>query len=181
MNSWRWKGILTVATLLLALSGMAWAAVDDDGCSDATLTGDYGFTVVAQGLHADGTTRVRTVVGMKHFDGAGKLTQVDFGVDDGTPQSGEVDAKGAFQFRTGETGTYTVNPDCTGSMEIHLNASSVPPGTSTGVIKIMFVLSHKGRAIHEVVAELTPPGGTMPLLITTYADDWKLGSDSGPE
>ena len=176
MNSWLGKGILVVATLVLVLSGITWAAHDDHGCSNATLRGAYGFRVVGQGPD----NSVTAVVGMKHFDGAGNLTQVDFAVTDGVPQPGEVNA-GAFQFRTGQTGTYKVNPDCTGSMEIHLNASPVPLGTSTGVIKIMFVLSHQGRAIHEVVAELTPPGGTMPLLITTYADDWKLGSDSGPE
>ena len=49
MKSWRWKGMLTVATFVLALSGMAWAQADDnDGCSNATLTGDYGFRVVGQ-------------------------------------------------------------------------------------------------------------------------------------
>jgi hypothetical protein len=67
-------------------------------------------------------------------------------------------------------------------MEIHLNASSVPPGTSTGVIKIMFVLSNHGRAIHEVVAESTPPGASGPdHTFTTRADDWKLGSDNDHE
>ena len=169
MRSWRGKGILAVVTLVLTFSGTAWAALDDDRCSNATLTGAYGFRVVGQGPG----TSVTAAVGMKHFDGAGTLTQIDFAVTDGLPQAGEVDATtGAFQFRTGQTGTYTVNPDCTGSMEIHL----VPPGTPGGVIKIMFVLSNHGRAIHEVVAEIISPGGTEPMLITTYVDAWKLGS-----
>ena len=175
MNNWRWTGMLTVATFVLALSGMAWAADDHDGCSNATLIGDYGFRVVGQAptLNANHAPSVTVVVGMKHFDGAGNFTQVDFGVDDGVPDPSEVDATtGAFHFRTGETGTYTVNPDCTGSMELHL----VPPGIPGGVIKTMFVLSNHGRAIHEVVAELTPPGATAPVLITTYAEDWKLES-----
>jgi len=38
MHSWLGKGLLTVATLVLVLSGMAWATVDDDGCSNATLS-----------------------------------------------------------------------------------------------------------------------------------------------
>src|SRR5439155_12649998 len=122
MNSWLGKGILVVATLVLVLSGITWAAHDDHGCSNATLRGNYRFRVVGQGPG----TSVTAVVGMKHFDGAGKLTQVDFAVTDGVPQPGEVNAKtGAFQFRKGQTGTYMVNPDCTGSMEIRL----VPPGT----------------------------------------------------
>src|SRR5437870_8895539 len=131
MNSWLGKGILVVATLVLVLSGITWAAHDDHGCSNATLRGAYGFRVVGQGPD----NSVTAVVGMKHFDGAGNLTQVDFAVTDGVPQPGEVNA-GAFQFRAGQTGTYKANPACTGSMETHLNAPPVPLGSSTGVIKI---------------------------------------------
>src|SRR5262249_50433757 len=53
-----------------------------------------------------------------------------------------------------EKGTYTVGSDCTGSMVINLNAP-VPVG-STGVIKLLFVISDGGRHIHEVVSEFTP-------------------------
>jgi hypothetical protein len=75
-----------------------------------------------------------------------------------------------------EQGTYTVNPDCTGSMVINLNAT-VPMG-STGVIHIMFVISDGGRHIHEVVSEFTPPGSTTgPVPTQTSADDWKVASD----
>lgn len=40
--------------------------------------------------------------------------------------------------------------DCTGSMVINLNAP-VPTG-STGVLKILFVISDNGRHIDEVVS-----------------------------
>jgi hypothetical protein len=112
---------------------------------------------------------------MTNFDGAGKLTQVDFVVTDGKPQPGEGDSATGFRFRTGETGTYKVNPDCTGSMEIDLN---VPfPTGSIGIISAMFVLSDHGRAIHLVVAEFTPPGATTPDPGTTRADGFKVGGD----
>jgi hypothetical protein len=163
MKRWRWKGILAVATLVLALSGMAWAQADDnDGCSNATLTGDYGFRVVGQALNPNGAPSVTAVVGIKHFDGAGTFTQVDFGVTDGVLLPGPTDPTTGF--RTGETGTYTVHPDCTGSMVLHLF-----PG---GDVTIMFVLSHHGCVIHEVVAGASPAIGPS----TTYAEDWKLGS-----
>ena len=178
MHSWLAKGILAVVTLVLALSGMAWAAVDDDGCSNATLTGDYGFTIAGQDFPRSGPT-VTAGIAMEHFDGTGHLTQVDFIVTDGTPQPGEGNATTGFTFRTGQTGTYTVNPDCTGSMEIDLNVP-VPTG-SGGVIHSMFVLSNHGRAIHAVVAEFTPPGATAPVPNTTRADGYKLGSDSDHE
>ena len=68
-----------------------------------------------------------------------------------------------------------INPDCTGSMVINLSAP-VPAG-STGVIKILFVISDGGRHIHEVVSEFTPPGSTGPVPTTTSADDWKVASE----
>ena len=72
--------------------------------------------------------------------------------------------------------TYTANPDCTGSMVINLNVP-VPTG-STGVIKILFVISHGGRHIHEVVSEFTPPGSTgAPPPTQTSADDWKVAAE----
>ena|ERR1700730_15587137 len=166
MNTRHCRVILVVILFALALPSAS-GARDNHGCTNATLKGDYGFRVVGRGPGISSTA----VVGIRHFDGAGNLTQIDFGVTDGLPTPNEVNpATGAFQFRTGETGTYQVNPDCTGSMEIHL----VPPGVPGGVIKIVFVTSNDGQAIHEVVAEFIPPGATQRLLSTTYADDWKL-------
>jgi hypothetical protein len=92
-----------------------------------------------------------------------------------SPQPGEGDSSTGFRFRTGETGTYKVNQDCTGSMEIDLNVP-VPVG-STGVIKIMFVLSDRGRAIHLVVAEFIPPGAIAPDPGTYSADGFKIESN----
>jgi hypothetical protein len=77
----------------------------------------------------------------------------------------------------GETGSYTVNLDCTGSQEIKLNAPGVPPGTSHGVIENMFVISGGGRSIHGVVAEFTPPGATQPVSVQARFDEWKVGAE----
>jgi hypothetical protein len=76
-----------------------------------------------------------------------------------------------------ETGTYTVYRDCTGSMVINFNVPNVPPGTSSGVVNILFVISDGGRHIHEVVSEFTPPrsSGAVPTQIS--ADDWKVASE----
>jgi hypothetical protein len=165
---------LTFTALLLGLNVMAVAA-DNDGCSDATLNGDYGFAILGDRLNADGTRSSVKAIAVTHFDGAGNLTQIDFGVTDGKPNPGNGNAQTGFHFRTGETGTYTVNPDCTGSAEIDLNVP-VPSG-STGVIKLMLIVTNHGRAMHAIVAEITPPGATEPLLYTTRADAWKVGSD----
>jgi hypothetical protein len=164
MRSWLWNGILAATIALPALSGMARAqSNDNDGCTNATLKGDYAFSVTNFTLPSVG-------VGIKTFDGKGQFTQEDYIGD-------SLRTTGATGFRMGETGTYTVNPDCTGSAEIHLNVPGVPAGTSHGVIKIVFVISGGGRAFHEVVAEFTPPGATQPVPTQTRADDWRVGSE----
>ena len=52
MKSWLWKGMLAVAIALPAQSGVVRAqSTDDDGCTNATLRGDYAFSVVDFILH----------------------------------------------------------------------------------------------------------------------------------
>jgi hypothetical protein len=164
MNSWFLKGMMAVAIALPGLSEAAWAGGSDDfGCSNATLKGEYAFGV----LTVASATGPDVVAGIKVFDGNGNLTQRDYG---GNSVPAEFAPPGQ------ETGTYMVNSDCTGSMVINLNAP-VPSG-STGVIKILFVISNGGRHIHEVVSEFTPPGSTTgPAPNQTSADDWKVASD----
>jgi hypothetical protein len=72
-----------------------------------------------------------------------------------------------------------LNADCTGTATIDLNVP-VPFG-SKGVIKLMLVVTNRGRAIHTVVAELTSPGDTKPSLVTTSSDAWKIGYDHDHE
>ena len=103
------------------------------------------------------------MAGIKVFDGKGGLDQRDY-IGDSVPAD--------FSPPGREKGTYQVNPDCTGSMVIHLNAP-VTTG-STGVINILFVIADGGRHIHEVVSEFTPPGAPCPVTTHTSADDWKL-------
>src|SRR5678816_2616507 len=88
-----------------------------DGCSNATLTGSYGFKQDGFGKHGFGSTRNSNsggpaipfaTVGVVTFDGAGNasftLTQV-FNSEDGAP----------FE---AIPGTYTLNSDCTGTIAI---------------------------------------------------------------
>ena len=123
MDTWLLKGILAVATLLLVLTGMA-IADHNPRCSNAFLKGDYAFTAIGETPNPDGTTTFGNTIGMTHFDGRGNLTQVDF------PSIGAFEQT-LTDFRTGQTGTYTVNSDCTGRMQILLNVS-VPPRLQWG-------------------------------------------------
>ena len=172
MNSWLVKGMLAAAIALPARGSAAWAgSTDDYGCSNATLKGEYAFGVTsytpAPPPSPPPTTKV--VNGIKMFDGQGKLTQRDY--------QGDNLAGPDFAPPGQETGTYQVNSDCSGSMVINLNVPNVPPGTSSGIIDIMFVISDGGRHIHEVVSQLTPPGSSGPAPTQTSADDWKVASE----
>jgi hypothetical protein len=165
MNSWFLIGLTAAAIALPGLSEAAWAGGSSDfGCSNATLKGEYAFGVTSYLA----SYPPNVVAGIKVFDGNGNLTQRDY-AGDSVPVE--------FAPPGQERGTYTVNPDCTGSMVINLNVPGVPAGTSSGVINILFVLSDGGRHIHEVVSEFTPPGASRPVANQTSADDWKVASE----
>jgi len=162
MNRWISEGILAVAVALPALTGAAWAGGSDDlGCSNATLKGAYAFGVTNYAFPL-------VVTGIEVFDGNGKFTQRDYAGD-------SVPAE--FSPPGQENGTYTVDPDCTGSMVLNLNVPGVPAGTSHGVVKTLFVISNGGRHIHDVVSEFTPPGATGPVPAQTSSDAWKVASE----
>ena len=165
------RGFITTAITVSVLSGVARAGgTDEYGCSNATLKGEYAFGVTAYtstDLPNSPPYVVGVVNGIKVFDGHGNLTQRDY--------QGANNAGPDFSPPGQETGTYTVNSDCTGSMVINLNAP-VTSG-STGVIHIMFVISDGGRHIHEVVSEFTPPGASGPVSGQTSADDWKVAAE----
>jgi hypothetical protein len=175
MNSQLCAGILAAAIALSPVSGPAWAGGSDDfGCSNATLKGEYAFGVTAYTPPGLPSGPPSVTAGIKVFDGQGGVTQRDYR-GDSLRTTGQTD----FAPNGQETGTYTVNPNCTGSMVIDLNVPQVPPGTSSGVLEIRFVISDGGRHIHEVVAEFTPPGFAEPQPTQTSADDWKVASERG--
>jgi len=113
------------------------------------------------------TLQLQLVTGIKVFDGQGNLTQRDYRGDNLLGPD--------FAPPGQEAGTYTVNSDCTGSMEIHLNVPNTP--AASGIIDIKFVISDGGRHIHEVVSQFTPPGAPGPAPTQTSADDWKVASE----
>lgn len=72
---------------------------------------------------------------MQHYDGKGNITQVDHVVDGGMPPTQEWEPG---------TGTYTVNPDCTGSGVINSSSGQVP-------LPIHFVVVNNGKQIFQVL------------------------------
>jgi len=172
MKGFVWKAM--VAGLILAgfLSAGARAqSSDNDGCSDATLKGDYAFTVSGTIWVTDVTGTVQPVqregVAMTHFDGTGGLTQVDYVMSSPNAKKPPVPppTDPVTGFHTDEKGAYTVYSDCTGTFTID------SPGPTT--ITVSFVLSNHGRSIHTIVTSLVLPTGPVPALI--HSEGHKLG------
>jgi hypothetical protein len=118
----RWNKISLLAAMVVGLalaqatSGTPSLRADDDGpkgCSNWTLRGDYGSAIDGAIVPPSPAPSLllRGLV-MQHFDGHGNFSQVDFVTLNGAPEGSD--------WRPG-TGTYAVNPDCTGTAVINFN------------------------------------------------------------
>jgi hypothetical protein len=123
---------LAIVCGLLASSVVAKADSDDRPCSNRTLYGNYGFAItgeiLAPGIPIRGLSMAR-------YDGNGKFTQVDHIVTNGYPPS---------KAWTSGSGTYTVNPDCTGVAVINSPSNPEP-------VNVHFVITEHGKQINQVV------------------------------
>jgi len=109
---------------------------DPTHCSNRTIAGNYAFTVEGLLLLPQGVTLTVRGVSLAHYDGRGNMTQLDHVVDNGMPPPEEW---------TSGSGTYVVNPDCTGSQTIDI------PGNPASPIKLHFVIDQGGKEIRQVV------------------------------
>jgi hypothetical protein len=179
-----WKGILIGAIGLFAYCGAARAQVlDNVGCSNSTLKGDYAFTVSGQIFLPSGVIVQREGIAMTHFNGEGGLTQIDLVMSNpsaqppapGVPPLPPLDELG---FQINEFGTYAVRADCTGTFTIDFPELTNPETKATtpgAKITTNFVLSDGGRAIHTIVTKLVPPGATAPVPALIRSEGHKLG------
>jgi hypothetical protein len=181
MRSFLFKAAFAIALLPLVLCSSAKAQVQDsEGCTNATLKGDYAFTVSGQFFLPGGIAVQREGIAMTHFDGAGNLSQVDMVLSNpnAPPPPGVSPTDPDTGFHNGEKGTYKVNQDCTGTFTINFPELTNPATgkmTSGAIIVASFVLSDHGRAIHTVVTSLTPPGAPGPVPALIRSDGYKLG------
>ena len=109
---------VVTAALTLAISGVAQAKENDDdekACSDSTLRGLYVFT--ASGFNiVSGAAQPKAIVEVITFNGDGTLTV----------PAATVSINGVIgRSPPGGTGSYTVEPDCTGSLKF---GTAVSPG-----------------------------------------------------
>jgi hypothetical protein len=128
--------VVIVCGLLVGASSMGPTARADNEdtkvCTNKTVQGDYGSqiegTILGPNLPFRG-------LAMAHWDGKGNIKQVDHIVFNGIPPLMEW---------TPGTGTYSVNPDCTGSAVINSQSNPDP-------VNLHFVVVNHGKQINQVV------------------------------
>lgn len=133
-----------VPMLLAALASGAWANAQNTSryCNNLLIAGVYGFTIQGAKLAGPGPTGAQVGVALTEFDGRGNLTQIDAVVIGGVEVSDFT--------HPAATGTYSVNPDCTGTFTI--NFTDGRPTVTT-----YFVVVDNGSEIDTVVRGV-PPG-----------------------
>jgi hypothetical protein len=119
--------ILTVGALMLCVTPPALA---EDTCSDATLNGDFGFSLAGHNL-----------VSSVQFAYVGRFSADGNGSFNGT---GMASTSGNIQ-RLTFAGKYSVAADCTGSATL-----SFRPGL---IIKLEYVLVDGGRDAYVLIAD----------------------------
>jgi len=132
--------ISALATPLLIICGLlvsgvsALADSEDKTCSDKTLRGDYGFAVEGLVLPVPGVFIPVRGVHLTTFDGNGRLTQVDHILVNGVSPTLDW---------TPVTGTYHLNANCTGTIQL------IP--SNSPVVNLVIVVVRQGKEIHTVV------------------------------
>jgi hypothetical protein len=132
-------------------------------CNDGSLQGDYAFK--AQGevlgtldasnvLHPFAAPQPINSIAVVKFMGNGTLTREDFTVANGTPQLASPGNGGPDGFRVNQTGTYSINDDCTGTMEVVIPGASANANTT---LDFALVLVDFGQSVFAVISKETVP------------------------
>jgi hypothetical protein len=161
------------AVALLSFNGAAQAG---GLCSNATLNGPFGFIghgeilglIGADGkVHPFATPSILDDVALVTFDGMGHFSRTDFGSIGGLPKGGQT------TFNPVQSGTYTMNADCTGTMKIVYNAGGpVPAGVETD---LNIVVAQDGTLIESVVYRAIVPSSAPTLDGTTCPTNCEQG------
>jgi hypothetical protein len=118
--------VTALVLVTLGALGSVYAQSDSPACNNQLIRGNYGFTIQGTKLLGPGPTGQQLGVAMTQFDGNGNLTQIDT-----VTINGEVVADFTH---TPATGSYTVNPNCTGTFTIDFTDGRPPVTTSLVVV-----------------------------------------------
>jgi hypothetical protein len=126
-----------ISLLMLALALAASSAVTAQAsvCNNSTIRGSYAFTIHGQIFIPNGPTLSIDGLAKTTFDGEGNLTQLDAVALNGNVAPGWAS----------NTGTYSVNPDCTGTMTV--TNGNQPP------VHLQIIVAQSGNTIHDMVID----------------------------
>jgi hypothetical protein len=164
------KNIVLAWTLLLAgtMPGQA-------NCGVGSLNGVYPFTASGLILGVYDSSGVLqyvnpplpfSAIGQYTFDGQGNFTRVDYGVTNGLPANTASTPVNGSGFRTGQTGTYTIDEDCTGQFALNANGAT---------LTLQVIVADYGLSARAIVASEHVPGFANPPQGTSCAS----GCDEG--
>ena len=126
---------LSMLLLTLTLAASSTLAAHARECSNQTNRGTYAFTIHGTVFLPDGSTLLIDGLAKTTFDGNGNLTQLDAIAVNGNVAPGW----------TPNTGTYSVNRDCTGTF-------TVTNGNQPRV-HLQMIIAQSGNTIHDVVVD----------------------------
>ncbi len=131
------KSRISLLLFTLALAASSTLTAHASACSNMTIKGTYAFTIHGTVFLPNGFTLLIDGLAKPTFDGNGNSTQLDAVAANGNVPPG---------WRV-STGTYSVNPDCTGTFTVS-NGDQKP-------IDGQFIIAQSGNTIREMV---TDPG-----------------------
>jgi hypothetical protein len=148
MNSKLFRNAAAFVLLTVGAAGSVYALSDTEPCKDKLLEGRYGFTLQGTKLAGMGPTGSQIGVAMADFSGKGTFTQIDTVTINGELASDFTHPRA--------NGTYTVNPDCTGTFTIDFTDGRPPVVTN-------FVVVNNGSEIDAVVTSVGGMEGILAL------------------
>jgi hypothetical protein len=134
------RTIAVVAFAAVSMLGIAPGAHAQEGCSNATLHGSFGYTSTGDLLPAyvapyNNLAGPFAEIGRQTFDGKGNTTATASLTANGNPSQG-----------VAVSGTYVVNSDCTGSMTLNVPSLSA-------IVHADFVIDDNGTEIRALVTD----------------------------
>jgi len=144
--------LLALATAGLMILGTARSAPANNGCSNATLHGSYGFRATGDVLSGPAAGPTASV-GIVEYDGGGQLTASLTQRVNGA--AGPTTVSNQF------TGTYSVNPDCTVEdvwRNVATGATSTHQSAITDHGRGFFIIGTSGTGILTAEGRKVFPG-----------------------
>jgi hypothetical protein len=158
------------AVVRLAIFGLAaiggLQAQGLQGCSNMTIAGQYAFTITGSILAPAAVAGPVAGVALTTFDGFGNLVQVDHVTHNGVLP---------VEAWRPATGTYSVNPDCTGTFTF--TPMPTDPADAGPALTVFFVIAQGGKEIRTAVSG-SP--NTPPFVASLNSTGVRLVAPTGP-